>query len=137
MPNDRTDDRAVRLVVKNGTKFPSRLILKHVPPPDATPTQRAAATAPGGFYDMAAGESYEVRARGPAAGTLTVEQVEGGSIVAGWPGCLLSVHTLKRLGGERIEPISRADAPTVGLLRRMWALRGHGDVDEDDEETLV
>jgi hypothetical protein len=121
MPNERTDYRAVHLVVKNGTKLPSRLVLKGF----------------SGFYDLAAGESYEVRARGPATGTLTVEQVEGGSIVAGWPGCILSVHMLRRLGGQQLKPLGRADAPTVALLRRMSTLRGYGGADDDDDETLV
>ena len=115
MTNERADDRVVRIVVKNGTGYPARLLLKPF----------------SGFYDMAVGESYEVRARGPATGTITLEQVEGGSVVTGWPGCILSVHTLKRLGGERLEPLSPAVAPTIALLRRMQMLRGDYDDDED------
>lgn len=120
MPNQRPEDLAVRLVVKNGTKFPTRLVLKGF----------------SGVYDLAAGESYEVRAHAPLPGTLMVEHAEGGSIVAGWPGCILSVHTLRQLGGKRLEPIQPGDAPTVGLLKRMSTLRGYRDADDDDE-TLV
>jgi hypothetical protein len=123
MTTDRPVDRVVRIVVKNGTRVPARLVLKPF----------------SGFYDMAVGESYEVRAYGPSMGTITIEQVEGGCVVTGWPDCILSAHTLKQLGGQRLRVLPLAVAPTIALLRRMLSKRrGHDDVDDgDDEDTLV
>jgi hypothetical protein len=119
MTNDRPADRVVRIVVKNGTRVPARLVLKPF----------------SGFYDMAVGESYEVRAYGPSTGILTFEQVEGGCVVTGWPGCILSAHTLKQFGGRWLQPISPALAPTIALLRRVLSRRRRRD--DDDDETLA
>jgi len=110
----------VRIVVRNGTKYPARLILKPF----------------SGFYEMAVGASCEVRAQGPSTETITIEQVDGGTIVTGSPGCILSVHTLKGMGDAKAEMVLPSAAPTVALLRRMRWLRGENS-DEDDEDTLV
>ena len=108
-------DHTVRLIVKNGTKARSRLYLRPW----------------GDFYDMDPGASYEVRARGPATGTLMLEHSEGAVIVTGWPGCIISVHTLRRLGwpGRRTRSTPPSTAPTLAVCD---TLRGG-----DDEDTLV
>ena len=107
-------------MVRIGTRYPARLVLQPV----------------GEFYEMAVDASCEVRAQGPATETITIEQVDGGSIITGGSGCILSIHTLKGMSGVRAVKTLPSEAPTVALLRKMRWLRGES-VDEDDEDTLV
>ncbi len=114
MGNEQSLDRVLRIVWRNRTNHSTRLRLRGV----------------SGSYEMAYGVSCEVRARGPATGTVTVEQVEDGAILTGWPGCVLSVHSLKLVGGPSPEQSLPAVAPTIALLRRVYGV-------DDDEDTLV
>ena len=111
MTPERSSEHVVRVVLKNGTKEPARLLLRPF----------------GGYYEMAAGLSYEIRARGPASGTLTIEQVEGGTIVSGWPGCILSVHSVKRPSGSYVIERSPAAAPHIELRQELHPV-------DDDED---
>jgi len=110
----RPEDHTVRVVVRNGGEKSIQLMLRPW----------------GQQYDLEAGMSYEVRARGPATGTLTVAHAEDGVIVTGWSGCILSVHSMKRLGVPRAAELTRAAAPTIALRQELYA-------DEDDEDGLV
>ena len=78
---------------------------------------------------MAYGVSCEVRARGPATGTVPVEQVEDGAILIG-SGCVLSVHRLELVGGPSSERVLPAVGPTIALLRRVYGV-------DDGEDTVV
>ena len=78
----RTDDHeaVVRLIVKNGTRAPIRLFLWPW----------------GESCEIGVGGAFEVSARGAVAGTLVTEQVEGGIVVSGWPGCAISLAPVGR-----------------------------------------
>jgi hypothetical protein len=82
----------------------------------------------GCYYEMDAGVALEVCGRGPAigVGTLTVEMVEGGINVRGWPGCVLSVHPLAPLGASPLPGL----LPVAGCMQRHDRQRRS---DEDDD----
>jgi hypothetical protein len=110
----RPEDHTVRVVVRNIGEKPMQLMLRPW----------------GQHYDVEVGQSYEVRARGPATGTLTLEHAVEGVIVRGWSGCILSVHIMKRLGVPHVAELACAAAPTIALRQELYA-------DEDDDDGLV
>jgi hypothetical protein len=98
----RREDLVVRVnvVVKNNRKRSVRLSID----------------LDGCYYEMGDGVALEVCGRGPAigVGTLTVEMVEDGVNVRGWPGCVLSVHPLAPLGASPLPGL----LPVAGGPRR-------------------
>jgi hypothetical protein len=110
----RREDLIVRVnvVVKNSRKRSVRLSIHPV----------------GNYYEMDVGTAFEVCGRGPAigVGTLTVEMVEDGVNVRGWPGCLMSVHPLTPLGAPPLPGLPPSAASTFGPSGE------HGRSEDDD-----
>jgi hypothetical protein len=116
---DRNDIHTVRLIVKNCAHKLATLAVRLGPPRQAF----------SGDYPMQLGESYEVRAWGPSTGTLTVEVAQHGVTVRDWPNSVLSVSTLRRVGGP-LRPGERLrTAPSVSIRERMHPF-------DDDEDTV-
>lgn len=126
MTQARADDRVVRVVLKNATNEPARLCLRPC----------------GGIFDMAAGVSYELRARGPATDLLTIELGNGEVVVDGWSHSDLSVHTftVKRQRGAQSEELAPSMAPAIALELRgrlQGVDRAFGGLNDfDDDEPL-
>jgi hypothetical protein len=111
------DEQYVCVVLHNGCRKRKRLLLRPF----------------GLAYDMDSGISYEVRAKGPLGGRLTVEHDDDGPIICGWPGCAISVHSVSLPGmpppPEFAEPADQNLAPIIAIRPRPRHLR-------DDDDTL-
>ena len=111
MANQRPHERPLRVILRNGTTRSTHLTLR--------PFR--------GHYELAIGASCEVRARGPATGTIEITQVDDGLVVTGWPGCILSVHSLRTVDATGAQPDPRTHAPTIALPARLRGWDSDGD----------
>jgi hypothetical protein len=111
------DEQYVCVIVRNGCRKRKRLLLRPF----------------GDAYDMDAGISYEVRAKGPLGGKLTVEHDDDGPVICGWPGCAISVHSMRLPG---MPPPPEFAQPADPTLAPIISIRPELRLSRDDDDTL-
>jgi hypothetical protein len=96
-------EQTARIVIRNGSTIMARMYLEPW----------------GGLYELAPGAEYEVRARGPAREQLTVEHIDFGVVVRGWPGCVLTVYAVDRNGLRQVADLARLPTPKLSIGLRL------------------